>query len=64
MIYSENCGKEVGWMICEENQGVSRSQNGGELKNNRMFLSSNPTILRVQIAIANRVSQSVQLFIS
>lgn len=51
-------------MMCEENQGVSSNQNGGEDKNNKMFLSSNPEILRMQIAVANRVSHSVQLFIS
>lgn len=51
-------------MMCEENQGVSSKQNGDEVKNNKMFLSSNPEILRMQIAVANRLSHSVQLFIS
>ncbi len=51
-------------MMCEENQGVSSNQNGDEVKNNKMFLSSNPEILRMQIAVANRLSHSVQFFIS
>lgn len=51
-------------MMCEENQGVSSKQNGDEVKNNKMFLSSNPEILRMQIVVANRLSHSVQLVIS
>jgi hypothetical protein len=31
-MYSADCGSEVEWMICEENQAVSSNPNGGEVK--------------------------------
>ncbi len=63
-MYSADCGSEVEWMICEENQAVSSNPNGGEVKTIRSSGHQIQKILRMQIAVANRVSHSVQLFIS